>query len=332
MFKYSNRYSDLKTGFNRHFTNDEIQQKAKLSLFPGRYSILDLRKDSIVLKTIVPSELLMLSYDLKKQSKKTLFRLNNNKELGGRNSLKFFENDLIFINAISSTLYKIDRKANISKVKKLDTIPFLNSEILNQNAFVLTGRTDIQGNSRRIFKKVDSNGFSTNSYMPSMQKEGFFSNDGQLLYDSKNKQVIYMYFYRGEFICLDSNLNTIYTSKTIDTITTSKLEIKQTDIMTKEGLIKKSTFAKPPFIVNGRFSLDNNLIYIQSYIKANNESSSKFNSSIVIDVYDIRNGKYKISFYLPKLDKQKLTYFKIHNSKIVALYNNTLATFELPKI
>ena len=124
---------------------------------------------------------------------------------------------------------------------------------------------------------------------------------------------------------MDTNLNILYKRKTIDTI--SKAQIKIDTVLSGELLT--ATFKAPPLVVNKFSCLSGNYFFVNSGLSSSNEDESKFNQSSVIDMYSSENGDYRYSFYLPNYSGKKLSDFKIHNKRIVAINSHYLLIYYL---
>ncbi|MBB5436609.1 hypothetical protein HDC92_000273 [Pedobacter sp. AK017] len=160
--------------------------------------------------------------------------------------------------------------------------------------------------------------------------DGLFANDGILDYDQKNAKMLYMYFYRGEVLCLDTNLNMKYILKTIDTVRTAHIKLGISVNKGKDNKISKMlTQRTPPKFINAHITTNDDKIYVLSRLKADNESQKEFDNQQVIDKYNIYNGKYINSFYLPKYKGKKLKQFQIRNNLLVAIYGTTLVTYKI---
>ncbi|WP_288879749.1 hypothetical protein [Pedobacter panaciterrae] len=160
------------------------------------------------------------------------------------------------------------------------------------------------------------------------QKSGIFSTDGILQADQAGKKLFYVYFYKGEFLALDTNLSVRYSAKTIDTITGTAANIvtlNQDFRDKKEAIV---TQANPPKVLNRSYTLYQNRIYILSTLKSDNETSSAFRKNQVIDVYREENGKYIYSFYIPKYKGKKLREIRISGNAIFALFDDVLVKYQ----
>ena len=157
------------------------------------------------------------------------------------------------------------------------------------------------------------------------QGEGLFSTDGMLLYDKSISRLIYMYYYRNQFICMDTNLKLLYKGKTIDTI--SRAQIKVSKI--KSGSENTFTLSVPPLVVNKKGSVYKGCLFVHSNIIAKNETKKAFDNASVIDVYNLKAGSYKFSFYLPDYNNTKMFDFAINGNTLIALYDHYIFVFEL---
>jgi hypothetical protein len=156
------------------------------------------------------------------------------------------------------------------------------------------------------------------------QIDGVFCTNGVMTFNRKLNQLIYLYYYRNEYIVMDSTLNVIYRGHTIDT--TSKARIKVATIASENAI----TMSAPPLLVNKRNSVQGNLMFINSNLLARNEHPDAFNDGSVIDVYDLINHKYKFSFYIYHYwPESKLSDFQVFGNKIFVLFDEHLQTYNL---
>ncbi|MCG8323302.1 MAG: hypothetical protein MI921_27630 [Cytophagales bacterium] len=155
------------------------------------------------------------------------------------------------------------------------------------------------------------------------QVEGRFSVDGLLKFEPETSSLVYLYYYRNQFISLDTALNIVYKGSTIDTVT--KAQINVAHLKSESSY----TMSSPSLLVNKRLCLTPDFIFIQSARKADNEDQKSFKQSVVIDAYAIKNGDYQFSFYLPNFKKSKLRDFMIYNDRLVAIFDQYLCTYRL---
>lgn len=155
------------------------------------------------------------------------------------------------------------------------------------------------------------------------QVEGHFSVDGLLEFEPKTAQLAFLYFYRNQFITLDTALNIVYKGNTIDTV--NKAQIKVEKLKSKELF----TMTKPPLLINKKMCLSPELILIHSARKADNDDQEIYDKSSVIDVYSILDGDYVFSFYLPNFKNAKLRDFKVYNDQLIVIFDQYICIYKL---
>lgn len=181
---------------------------------------------------------------------------------------------------------------------------------------------------QNILIKENMDSFTLKRARKTLEKQidGIFCTDGMLLYNSHAEQLIYVYYYRNQFICLDTNLNILYKNRTIDTVSKAKIQV---DTIKSENNFTLST---PPLFVNKKSCMNENWLFVNSALKGDNETIKIFNSKEAIDVYSLKDGRFHFSFYLPKYNDSKaaISEFKVFDSTIVVLYNSSyLRVFKL---
>lgn len=155
------------------------------------------------------------------------------------------------------------------------------------------------------------------------QVDGMFCVDGSLHYNTDLHQLVYVYHYRNAFISMDTSLNVLYRGNTIDTISRVNFTV---DRIRSENAY---TFSSPPKFVNLKSTTAGQLLYIQSGIRAENETKKNFKENFCIDVYSLLDGVYQHSFYIPKIEKQSLLDFNVIDDFIFVLYDGVLVTYQM---
>lgn len=164
------------------------------------------------------------------------------------------------------------------------------------------------------------------SFAPNLlqkQIDGIFCIDGMLHYDNHLSKIVYTYFYRNQFIVADSNMSLIYRGKTIDTV--SRVKIKVSTINSSNT----RTMSAPPMVVNGLSSVSNGYLFVNSKLLAKNEAEGDFNSASVIDVYNLTDGTYKLSFYVHDFNKKKMINFKVIDGNLLAIFDHYVIIYKL---
>lgn len=153
------------------------------------------------------------------------------------------------------------------------------------------------------------------------QADGIFSTDGFLAYSKSQKIVVYTYRYRNQFICMDTSLNVLRTSNTIDSTSIAKIEVSEID--------GKIVMSKPPFIVNKGVSVDSENLFVHSNLIAQNESVEEMDKRSVIDVYNILDGSYRFSFHIHDQGDNEMQTFKVRETTLIVIFPNEIVRYDL---
>lgn len=323
---HAKKNDKVKNGFTRNFFSNHAKLLYSIPIENQKYAFANLTKDGITLyKFKKPYELVSFSIDLKNRKDILLPFSSRYHKIDGMNSIALIDSNKFLIVGKSSKVYRIDESQNTIDSNTLDSLYIYQSQTINPNSFLYLSEVNYQGKRRNKLIKANWSGKKMGSYLPEKQFNGLLSTDGQFKYSSDSKLIVFMFYYKGEIVCLDTNLNVLYKKKTIDTV-------KQVKLLFKQLGKNKTQIAIPPKIVNKRIYVTNNSIFVQSNLKSDNENSKMSNNFEVIDVYILATGDYSFSFYLPKIGKQKLNEFKVYKDNLFVIYPNNLATFKIPKI
>ena len=150
------------------------------------------------------------------------------------------------------------------------------------------------------------------------QVDGVFDVDGIFTYSPEHDFASYVYYYRNEFIILDSNLRVLERRRTLDTIQKAQIQVAETR---QEGI---SEMQAPPMIVNENAALEGNLIYISSNRIGKYEDGKILAQATIIDIYDWEEGRYRSSFYFYKDKDEYIREFKVKGNTLYTLVGNRL--------
>ena len=182
---------------------------------------------------------------------------------------------------------------------------------------------------RQVFKKINTGANKVLAQAPLIEdnKDAGFSADGLLRYDSTAHRLLYIQFYQNRFFCIDTNLNVLYTAKTIDTTNNNPVFTKNIPTRNSQGSVLP---AVPLHIINRACVTTAGSIYILSTLKADNETDTAFRDNAVIDVYTIGNGAYRGSFYIPDLHGEKAQNLFFANGLLLVYYNRYIGAYKIP--
>jgi uncharacterized membrane protein YphA (DoxX/SURF4 family) len=174
-----------------------------------------------------------------------------------------------------------------------------------------------------LFDEKQNPKIKYNRTLLKQQKEGIFDTDGTLVYSEQLHKMVYTYYYRNEFVVMDSNAELDYRGHTIDTITKAKIKVANL----KNGTQRK--FAAPPLTVNAHTAVCENLLFVNSKISGRFENEKLWEQNFIIDVYDLVKGSYILSFTVNKIGKKKLHAFYVTHQYLYAIMENELAVYRL---
>lgn len=87
--------------------------------------------------------------------------------------------------------------------------------------------------------------------------------------------------------------------------------------------------ASLPTIGNGHACVAGKYLFVQSNLLSATESEEMFSRSSVVDVYDITQGLYQVSFYIPDYKDLEMTDFRVVGQKLIALSGRYLVVYEM---
>jgi len=157
-------------------------------------------------------------------------------------------------------------------------------------------------------------------------EDGIFSTDGMLLYSQEAQKIIYLYYYRNEFLVADKNGNLIRRSHTIDTISNVKFKVS------KLNRGRQFAVSSPSLVVNANATVYKNLLFVHSLIKGKFENENLWKKSFIIDVYDLNTNTYRFSFPLYHTLSNELSYFSVDDANLYAIIGTELAVYKLNAI
>ncbi|WP_163394752.1 DoxX family protein [Flavobacterium limi] len=158
------------------------------------------------------------------------------------------------------------------------------------------------------------------------QSDGIFDTDGILLYSRETGKIIYLYYYRNEFLTADKNGYLLNRSHTIDTISTVKFKISKLD----KG--RQYLVSSPTLVVNANAAVYKNLLFVHSTVKGRYENEKLWEKSFIIDVYDLNTNTYRLSFPVYRTTSNELTNFRVDGGNLYVVMRNNLAVYKLNTI
>lgn len=324
LFAFSEKKMHRNNAFVRRYPHQPADEIGRLDLKYNSYYFAGITADSIYLgNTTAPSHLLTIN----KHRKDTVYH-----------SLKIPNNELRFHSlqtiVADTLLYTWDGsipiifKGTTKNFKFLNSIkkgtPFLRAQYISLDKFVI--RVFDNTTTKNILGSLSIGDSLITTLSPKLlhaNTDPFFDTDGLLLYNKQLQKIIYVYFYRNEFVVINTDFSLEYIGKTIDTISQAQLDVRT--IKSKN----ERKMGKNPIFVNLRASTYGDFLFIQSDRLGKFESEEIIKSASIIDVYNLSNQTYAFSFYLYHQGLNKLNEFKVDGLELYALIDNYLITYKL---
>ena len=174
-----------------------------------------------------------------------------------------------------------------------------------------------------IHKSDTTVGVQLNSTLLEKQFDGVFDVDGTMMVSNASGIVGFSYFYRNQFMLIDSGFQLIQRQNTLDTITVAKIGFA---LNNKSKVTKMN---KPPQMVNNFSTIFNDYVLISSDRLGRFEVSEMLEEASIVDVYDWRQKSYDFSFYLYKIGNDKAREFQLNDQYLVALIGDKLSVYQL---
>ncbi len=157
------------------------------------------------------------------------------------------------------------------------------------------------------------------------QGEEVFDTDGMLLYNKELNRIIYVYFYKNEYLVIKPNLELDYLGNTIDSINKVQIEIKENDLNNSKKMIT------PPKTTNLLTATYGDYLFVNSSLKGKNESEINWKDTSVIDVYSLIDRHYQYSFVIPNRDGKKPIEMIFNDQYIIVLFDTHIRKYKFNK-
>jgi hypothetical protein len=203
---------------------------------------------------------------------------------------------------------------------------FSRATVISDHTFLL--RVIDTAEKDQTFKKInlgDSITSHAETNITERRGDGGFSTDGFLYFDPTTKLLCYTFFYRNSFICFDTNLNLVYKAKTIDTTNIPQVSTKRFISIQETSYM----LTAPPKFANLQGCVSNGKLFLRSALRGDNESGQIFEKNSAIDIYNLKNGTYKGSFYLPNYMGKRPSNFRVFENMLVALYDKHIVKYKM---
>lgn len=320
----SNRPNVYQNGFTRNFISKPKLQPISFSDIGSKVMyIAGLSKNRIYLGNhFKPNQLFTFNYKLENCNIGSLDIPHKDRYFQGATKIVIDSNVISVYNGQIPVLLKGFLNTNKFTEEQVGKINFDIFNLIGQSSFVC--RTFDRNLNQNLLIKVNTRQpLEKKIFLLGEHLDDAFSTDGMLMYNNYTKQIIYIYYYRNVFICLDTVLNKKVLLRTIDTVANPHLKTAE---IKSEHVIK---LLGQPLVVNRNACTYKDKLFIQSTLKSDNELPADFDANIVIDVYDLVMNKYIYSFYLSKFKNMNIDDFRVYENNVITLFGNHMVNYQL---
>lgn len=153
--------------------------------------------------------------------------------------------------------------------------------------------------------------------------DGLFDTDGMLSYNEELQQLVYVYYYRNQYITANRDFTQVYRTNTIDTLKESTLNL----VTVKSRHERK--FATHPTKLQQYSTSSGNYLFVKSERLGKYEPEVMLRDAGIIDVYDLNKHTYEFSFYLYNYEGEKVKTFKVYGNLLFGLTEHYLVCYRL---
>ncbi|WP_422350826.1 hypothetical protein [Flagellimonas sp.] len=197
---------------------------------------------------------------------------------------------------------------------------------LGPDSFLInTINSDTQLSSLGLLTKQNGFKVSLNPRILEKQIDGMFDVDGTMVASPDGSAVGFVYYYRNQFMVMDSQLGLLARQETVDTVSTAQIELASAN---KKGLVQMKA---PPLKINHTAALYKDLMMVNSPRLGKYEEPRMLDQASIIDVYNWRESTYAFSFYLYHIGRKKLKEFRVRDGQLIAVVGDMLSVYGLDK-
>ncbi|MEP7257957.1 MAG: hypothetical protein ABI687_06210, partial [Flavitalea sp.] len=254
---YTTNKNHRKNSFIRLLPSHMLTKMQAIDIKYNSYYIAGLTNDHIYLGNYTsPENILISNYELT-DTQQIIYKLSNKNKLVSKDIKIEIDSPTIYItDNIHSDIFfgDLDSKKIFSFKAKSNNIE---SAFVSPTSIIF--RTYDTIHSQSIIGRQNLYSSEVKMHIDILEKQidGLFCTDGMIIINRNPFSAVYVYYYRNQFILLDTNLNILSRFNTIDTNSTAKIKIGKSSE-------NQTTLLEPPLIVNHRSCSDGNFLYINS--------------------------------------------------------------------
>jgi len=328
VFHFGDIPNQHNNGFSRRYFQKSITELQVMDLQDTLHEIVGATRWNVYVSTATPGEVLEVS----KSSNNSIRRVKIPFFARYYDSLQFgslaikIDSPHIYLFAENKpAIIKTNLDSALFDVKILPPGPFTREAMVSADCFIL--RKIEPGLGDQIFVRYDLNAGSLKKEdgISELHGDGGIVTDGQLHVDAATNKLYYIYYYKNALLSFDTSLNFVTKFSSIDTISSFKI---RTAVVNKGGAAAYTNIT-PANIINKVSYIQNGLLFNMSTLRADNETDQFFSGHSILDIINLKDGKYLGSIHFPVFKGNKLSKFIISDNRLIALYSNSIIIYDL---
>lgn len=214
----------------------------------------------------------------------------------------------------------IPHSGNLMIQKKVNE-PLIRSIKLNKQQYLYKTSKASEQFKNEYLKVVD---ISTGKYaendtvLPKTNDHGI-ATDGFFI-KGPDGSVYHIYYYMSTILIFDSNGKYVRKFETLD-----GSNIPPESIETTTGHVPNT---RTP-VIHSAAAVDNQYLYTVSNVLSTRNDEALVHSNFIIDIYDIKLGKYSHSFVVPKKGRGRLNDFKLYKNNLIVTQGGILYIYKI---
>lgn len=318
----SNKALKKENGFNRRISAPTLILTKQITLPVKVTKLIGIYSGRLYFQENNPYEILSTNISL--DSLKVIkLPMPIGKDLG-HSTCMFLKDQLLYVacgHIPGIITYDLESGSSYSHILKTN---FNQQTLISTDQFILRSKDTATQSHRFVKLNIRTRDSVMEDNFSDRKIIGGFENAGTLYYDTTTKQACYTYFYQNGFICMDSNLNLTLKARTLDTITHQNVKVARVG--------RSITMNQPAQKVSYNGCVSDGKLFLQSMLKADNEHELDFNENSIIDIYSLKNGDYKGSFYISAYKGEKAHQFQVIGHQLYALHGKTVLLYDMKTI
>jgi len=317
-----------KNGFNRRYFQNAIAEVQEMDLQATLQQIVGITRWNLYVTTAIPGEILQVNrnekIDVKKIKVPFFDRFYDSLQLGSL-AIKIDSPHMYLFAENKPAIVKTDLDSTLFEIRILPPGPFTREAMVSTDRFIL--RKIEPRLTDQIFVRYDltTGAMKKENDISETYGDGGVISDGQLHFDTGTGKSYYIYYYKNSILSFDTSLHAGATFSSIDTTRSFKIR----SAIVNKGATAAYTNITPANLINKINSVQNGLLFNMSTLKADNETDNFFSGNSILDVIDLKDGRYLGSICFPTFKGSKLSGFVVSDNRLIALYSHSLVIYDL---